>query len=158
MPSDEKRELVKAIAPTLKSHGFKKKDATWHRLQNGFIQTINVQGSQWGKSFYLNLGIYITALGNEIAPPEYHCHIRNRVGNVVENLARYNELLDFENSIPNELRYRELLVIIETKAIPWLVEFSEHKRIVAWITGEQPLGLPILKSVFEYYGINPIVK
>lgn len=154
MPSDEKRELVTAIAPTLKSHGFKKKDATWHRTDDQFIQTFNVQGSQWSKSFYLNLGIYIKALGDKATPPEYHCHIRNRVGNVAPDLTRYNQLLNLENDLSPEERYSELIEIIESRAIPWLEEFSDDQRITDWITGEQPHGLPILKEVFDHYGLE----
>ena len=154
MASDEKRELVKAIAPTLKSRGFKKKDATWHRANDKFIQTFNVQGSQWSKSFYFNLGIYIRALGDKITPPEYHCHIRNRVGEVADDRGRYNELLDMENTIPATDRFDELNEIIETRAISWLEEFSDDQRIIDWISGEQPHGLPILKTVFEHYGVG----
>jgi hypothetical protein len=158
MASDEKRELVRAIAPTLKAHAFKKKDATWHRTRDGFIQTFNVQGSQWSKSFYLNLGIYIMALGDETTPPECHRHIRNRVGEVAADRTRYNELLDLETSIPSEERFKELNKIIESKAIPWLEEFSDDRSIIDWISGKQPHGLPILKSVFEHYGIERNAK
>lgn len=158
MASDEKRDLVNAIAPTLKLHGFKKKDATWHRTSAGFIQTFNVQGSQWSKSFYLNLGIYIGALGQETNPPEYRCHIRNRVSDVVADRTRYNQLLDFETSIPSNERFKELNEIIESKAIPWLEEFSDDRRLLNWISGEQAHGLPILKSVFDYYGVTQTTR
>jgi len=158
MASDEKRDLVKAIAPTLKAHGFKKNDATWHRTSDGFIQTFNVQGSQWSRSFYLNLGIYIVALGEETNPPEYRCHIRNRLGDVAADCTRYNQLLDLETSIPSDERFKELNGIIESKAIPWLEEFSDDRRVIDWISGEQAHGLPILMCVFEYYGVPQKTK
>ncbi|MCA9096658.1 MAG: DUF4304 domain-containing protein, partial [Planctomycetaceae bacterium] len=91
---------MKAIAPTLKLHGFKKKGSTWHRAAGGFIQVFNVQGSQWGKSFYLNLGIYIKALGDKTTPTEYECHIQSRVLRDAEGLARLNTLLNLENALP----------------------------------------------------------
>jgi hypothetical protein len=158
MASEEKRQLLSAIAPTLKRRGFKKKDATWHRVQGGFIQTFNVQGSQWSKSFYLNLGLYISALGEKTTPPEYHCHIRNRVGDVADDRTRYNQLLDLENGIPADDRFRELNEIIDSRAIPWLEEFSNDQRIIDWISGEQPHGLPVLKSVFQHYGVSQETK
>ena len=132
MASDEKRELVKAISPTLKAHGFKKNDATWHRTSDGFIHTFNVQGSQWSQSFYLNLGIYIAALGDETNPPEYRCHVRNRMGNVAADRTRYNQLLDFETLIPSDERFKELNEIIESRAIPWLEEFSDDHRLIGF--------------------------
>lgn len=158
MASNEKHNLVKAIAPTLKMHGFKKKDSTWHRTKEGFIQTFNVQGSQWSKSFYLNLGLYVTALGDETTPPEYRCHIRNRVDDVASDRLRCNQLLDLENSIPAEVRFKELNEIIESSAIPWLEEFSNDGRVIDWISGEQSHGLPVLKTVFEHYGVPQKTK
>ena len=158
MAADEKRDFVKAIAPTLKSQGFKKKDATWHRASDEFIETFNVQGSQWSKSFYLNLGIYIRALGDKTTPPQCRCHIRNRVADLVDDRARYNELLDLENSISAAQRFRELNEIIAGKAIPWLEEFSDDRRIIDWITGGQRHGLPILATVFEHYRVSRKAK
>ena len=154
MASEEKRELLRAIAPTLKAHGFKKRSATWHRTCDGFIQTFNVQGSQWSKAFYLNLGIYIRAIGDSVTPPEYDCHIRNRVSELVDDLGRYNQLVDFENDLPADERFRELNEIIEARAIPWLDDFSNDQRIIDWITGEQSHGLPIMKTVFDHFGVE----
>lgn len=153
MASEEKRELLKAIAPVLKDAGFKKKDATWRRTKDGFIQIFNVQGSQWSKSFYFNLGVYITALGEDKAPLEHDSHIRNRADNLATDRERYGQLLDLENDIPADERYKELAELIESRVIPWLEEFSDHQRIVEWITGEQPHGLPVRHSVYDHYGI-----
>jgi hypothetical protein len=74
-----KEEQIKALAALLKPLGFKKRRATWHRATADTIQTINVQGSQWGPEYYLNVGTYMRALGGELTPPEYHCHVRARV-------------------------------------------------------------------------------
>jgi hypothetical protein len=154
MASSEKQKLVKAIAPVLKLHGFKKKSATWHRQRDGFIQTFNVQGSQWSKSFYLNLGIYVTAIGGLKTPAEYDCHIRNRVGDVVGDLVRYNELLDFENEVEDDQRFDELQDIVEQYAIKWLDKYANSAMIVDWISGGQTHGLPVSKAVFDFYGVE----
>jgi len=74
-----KQEQVQALAQLLKPLGFKKTRSTWHRQTFDTIHTINVQGSQWGPEFYLNVGTYLRALGTELTPPENHCHIRARV-------------------------------------------------------------------------------
>ena len=154
MASPEKEQIVTAIARTLKANGFKKKGATWHRQQGEFIQALNVQGSQWSKSFYLNLGIYLCALGDNKTPTEYRCHIRNRVEDVCDDRSRCNAFLDLENEIPADARFRDLESIIETRAIPWLEEFSNDARIVHCITQEQPHGLAISKKVFRHYNVE----
>lgn len=154
MASEEKRLLLQALSPTLKAHGFRKKDSTWRRTRDGFIQIINVQGSQWSRSFYLNLGIYIEAIGAKATPLEFDCHIRNRADNLVEDHRQYQQLLDFEVSISPEVRFRELNEIIEKRVIPWLDEFSTDQRIRDWITDGQEQDLGVVKKVFEYYGME----
>lgn len=74
-----KEDLIAALASMLKPLHFKKRRATWHRRLTDTIQVINVQGSQWGPEYYLNVGTYLRALGAEVAPPEFHCHIRARI-------------------------------------------------------------------------------
>ena len=74
-----KEDQVRCLAPLLKSGGFKKKAATWRRQHADGVHVVNVQGSQWGPEYYLNLGFYISALGNEHEPTEYRCHVRTRV-------------------------------------------------------------------------------
>jgi hypothetical protein len=74
-----KEDQVHRLAPLLKSAGFKKKATTWRRQHPDGIQVVNVQGSQWGPEYYLNLGFYISALGSEPEPTEYRCHVRTRV-------------------------------------------------------------------------------
>src|SRR5688572_9425442 len=74
-----KEDQVRALAALLKPLGFRKRRATWHRATPDTIQTINVQGSQWGPEYYLNVGTYLRALGEETTPPEFRCHIRSRI-------------------------------------------------------------------------------
>jgi hypothetical protein len=74
-----KEQQIRDLAQLLKPLGFKKHRATWHREAVDTIQTINVQGSQWGPEYYLNVGMYLCALGKELTPPEYRCHVRSRI-------------------------------------------------------------------------------
>jgi len=152
MPSEEQKRLVAALKPLLKERGFRKKGATWHRRVDEFIQVVNVQGSQWSKKFYLNLGIYITQLGDMETPPEYHCHIRNRVNELAPDRQRYLQLVDLENDVPDEVRFSGLLAIVDQQAIPWLETYSNLTKVKGWITGEQPHGLPVAKEVFDLVG------
>ena len=79
MAATGKEEQIKALAVLLKPLGFKKTRGTWHRTTEDTIQIINVQGSQWGPEYYLNVGTYLRALGEELTPPEYRCHVRARI-------------------------------------------------------------------------------
>jgi len=72
-------EQAIALAQVLKPLGFKKRRATWHRTTTDAIQTVNLQRSEWGDDYHLNVGTYLRALGEELTPPEYRCHVRSRI-------------------------------------------------------------------------------
>ena len=71
------------IAPKLRALGFSKKARTWRRAAGDSIQVVNVQKSPYGEQIYVNLGLYIRALGDEPSPPENRCHIQARLERVV---------------------------------------------------------------------------
>ncbi len=74
-----KEDQVLALAPLLKSNDFKKKATTWRRKCADGVHVVNIQGSQWGTEYYMNLGFYMSAVGNEKEPTEYRCHVRTRI-------------------------------------------------------------------------------
>jgi len=65
MASEEKKHLESILKPVLKAEGFRKKGGTWWRSLGEFIQVINIQGSQFSKRFYINLGVYIKDIGEK---------------------------------------------------------------------------------------------
>ena len=83
------------MTPLLKSHGFRKTNATWRKEQDESIAVFNVQKSQWDNDdFYLNVGLYFRAIGNENTPTENKCHIRKRLehpdpGAIVEEAMQW---------------------------------------------------------------------
>lgn len=72
--------FILAISPLLKEHGFKKSNATWRRVQSESIAVLNVQKSSWGGGdYYINLGVYFSAIGSLINPTENKCHVQVRL-------------------------------------------------------------------------------
>ncbi len=113
----DKEELGTTLAPHLKRLGFKKKGRTWHRTSEDVVEVFNIQGSSWSKDdYYLNLGIYLKALGKETLPPEYNCHIRERIPSdlrfdVPEIIGYLTEWLEQRNTFQKlkQLKSRDLL-------------------------------------------------
>src|SRR5262245_38923985 len=108
MASEKSKWLQQALAPALKQRGFKKSGATWRKWSAEAIGVLNLQGSQWGPSFYINLGVYFRALGDRDQPTECHCHIRTRLGALVPDWRRLDALLDFEQPVLDDIRARDL--------------------------------------------------
>ncbi len=151
MPSQENKILQEAFSPIFKRYGYKKHGATWHHDNKELISCFNIQGSQWSKAFYLNLGIYIKALGDKSFPNEYECHVRLRIEGLVDERSKVHQLLDFENSLPQESRLKELTKIVEDKVIPWFQKISTSEDLRKMIL-EMKLQV-VTKIAKEHLGI-----
>ena len=98
-------EFASRLAPMFKAKGFRKTSATWRRDCDYLTQVFNIQKSQWGDQFYLNLGIYLRDPGNESRPTEYRCHVRCRAERLLEDeeLQTLRECLDFDTPLDREI-------------------------------------------------------
>ena len=74
------------LAPVLRADGFKGSGRNYRRTVNDMVQVVNVQGSRWGGSFAINLGLHPLALpirSNQPADPgkinEIDCAFRRRL-------------------------------------------------------------------------------
>ncbi len=154
MASENSKLLQRALAPLLKLHGFKKLGATRRKITGDTIEILNLQGSQWGPSFYINLGVYFRALGHIDGACEYDCHIRTRLSELVPDRARFNALLDFEQSALQGVRASELEAIVAEYALPWLTRISTIDGAREYCS-TQPLRSPwIVKEARELLGVS----
>jgi len=154
MASQEQKNLANSIKPLLKQTGFKKSAFNWHRKLNNVVQVINIQGSQWSKAVYINLGVFFLEIEQKDKPKEYDCHIRQRLSGISPNLERCNELLDLENPIDDAQRFHEIIHLIETVCIPWLENCSSKEGARDYISNEKNHGLPMSLSAKKYLGIT----
>ena len=76
--------LSAQIAQPLKELGFTKKSDTWWRQSEDAVQVLNIQKSQFGERIYVNLGVYLKALGPETTPPERRCHVQVRLEQIAD--------------------------------------------------------------------------
>jgi hypothetical protein len=126
------RELQRHLQALMKAAGYKKERATWRRVGHEAISVLNIQGSQFGPTLYINLGSYFRALGTDSRPLECNCHLRNRLSStgIVPDPMRITQLLEFSGvygqNIPDEVRYREIVLAVEQYGLPWLERCSTH--------------------------------
>lgn len=153
MASDEQKQLALAIKPLMKNAGFKKSAFNWHRKIDNVVQVLNFQGSQWSKSVYVNLGVYFLDIGSKNKPPEYDCHIRQRLSGISSDLTRCNELFDLESKIDNFQRYKEVSSLIQEVALPWLERCSTKEGAKYYLEHEKKHGLPVPILAKQYLGM-----
>jgi Domain of unknown function (DUF4304) len=131
----EVHPLESALSPVLKAASYTKRRLTWHRQAPGIVCVFEATKSQWGDQFQLNLGLYLRALGQEEAPPEYRCHVRNTMFALVPDRSRLLQLLDFEDASTGEGRLGEVVDLVVKFALPWLSVHSDEAALVRLVTG-----------------------
>ena len=142
------------VAALLKPLGFRKRRSTWHLLQPETVLVVNVQKSEFGPTCYLNLGVYLRALGPETTPPEYRCHIRTRLDRLPDDPSTLLAALDLESGLSPEHRMSALREHVLDSAIPWLqARESEGKAREALLAEEKPTDLVMLVAK-QHLGIG----
>ena len=102
--------IEEAIAPAMKSYGFKKKARTWWRATDDSVQVVNLQKSAYGEQLYINLGLFVRSLGSEQTPPENRCHIRARLERVVPESLYLSVTSASSYAVPSEELVNALLL------------------------------------------------
>lgn len=86
MTPEFRSQLKLKLAPLLRAAGFTGSGSTFRRSGDGMIQVLNVQGSQWGGSCCVNLGVHLSFMPTVIGQPadpkkitEPLCEFRRRL-------------------------------------------------------------------------------
>jgi hypothetical protein len=109
-----REEIILHFKPLLKGEGFRKTRSTWHKSTEDLIFVFNVQGSLYSEEYYINVAIYIKALGDETNPPEYRCHLKSRIDATKPYLEIFQDAIkwfEVHNSIEKltDLNYKKIL-------------------------------------------------
>jgi hypothetical protein len=117
------------IDSTLLSEGFQHKAGTWYREREESILVVNLQKSNFGEQYYINLGVLLKgpqAVNIRLPPKEHECHVRLRVeaATPAEEQA-LTSLLNLEDwSIDAADRERRVQALIAARALPFLLQCS----------------------------------
>lgn len=159
MNVEHNRALQQHLAPLLKREGFRKHHATWWKDYADSIAVFNIQGSRFGPTLFINLGIYYRAHGSESQPREVDCHLRTRLNSIATDAMTVIKLLEYSNAfgeeVPLATRHRMLEQIVATEALPWLERCSTlggaqseatHKPRSFWIA---PVLRPLISASLD---------
>lgn len=91
-----------------KAAGFTKKSGTWCRRQQDTIAVLELQKSQYGAQYFVNVALWLLELGDAQCPREQACHLRSRLTRLLpEDEDRLKAALDLDDSSLVEIERRE---------------------------------------------------
>lgn len=125
------KELEAVFDSVLTPAGFRRHKDTWYKTNEDTITLVNIQKSQWGGQYYVNLAVYLRDLGKATSPAEHQSHIRLRLASISgSDTPAVEEALDLERApVPTEQRKSVLARVLSTVALPFLVERSTLPRL-----------------------------
>lgn len=125
------KDLEDVIDSVLSPIGFRRRARTWYKINEDTISLLNLQKSQWGGQYYVNLGVYLSDLGRAKYPPEHQAHIRVRLSAITgEDTSALDAALDLERKeIGMKERHSVIARVVTAVAIPFLGERSTLPRL-----------------------------
>jgi hypothetical protein len=97
-----------------KTSGGVKKSGSWYWRSDETVLVVNLQKSQYGLSYYINVALWLLEIGPADAPKPSHCQLQTRLARLVPQSLeqRLTELLDLEVPIDDETRHAQLLALL----------------------------------------------
>jgi hypothetical protein len=86
-----KQDFKQAFGGTLKVVGFARKGHSWFKNGGDSTVVLNLQKSDFDAKYYVNLGVWLKALGHVAFPSENECHIQARLTSV---FPEHSEMID----------------------------------------------------------------
>ncbi len=99
--------------------GLEKKAGAWYRRGDEVVTVVDLQKSQYGAQYYVNLGFWLREFGGEPYPKGAGCHISVRLEVLApEERKRIARLLDLVVEMPDEQRIDELVALLRERLLP----------------------------------------
>ena len=137
----------------MKRHGFVKQSGTWYHDSPETISVANLQKSNFGPLYYVNLGIWCKALGNATAPKEEQCPVRVRLGSLVdESVSRAFDMREID--ITDESRTKMIGDCVTNVVVPFLRSLETTDQLKHSLKDKKIPGVMVYRALNEYLGLN----
>jgi hypothetical protein len=130
MVAPNRASLERAITGALAEHGFRKTRDSWYRETAETVGVVQLQKSDWGGQFYLNLAVCIKAIGCKPFPKEHECHVRVRITSLADD-SNVSAALNLDDpTLDPEARHAVIDSALRTLAVPLLLKFATARGVV----------------------------
>jgi hypothetical protein len=115
----ERNAVQRAFDEFGRQAGFEKKSGSWYRQSDEVIAAINLQKSQYGPLYYINVGFWLRQLDDERYPKMNQWHVLIRLEDLLPDAEkRIGELLNLDSPVSDEQRITELVALLDEQLLP----------------------------------------
>lgn len=115
----EAKQFYSSLTRIFKPHGFRRQRARWYRRSVDCVQVVDLQKVHSFRSYLINLHLILIEEEEDI--PLSHWDIRHRINSTsARNKYSIQNLLDLDAPISLDEREAEMVVLAESKILPWL--------------------------------------
>jgi len=133
--------VAAALTPVMKAAGFRKRGMHWWIESKETFGFLNVQMSQFGPSFYLNLGVFLKGLKEDPPLNAHKCQVRYRVENLMPDRAAAHALFDFDRGgFEDDERLELVAAAVRDYALPFLHQCATLDGVRTAIRSKPEIG------------------
>lgn len=125
-----RKELVKQIDQILAPRNYHKQGPAWYRRFPETILVLDLQKSEYGGQFYVNLGVTLPELCGSEYPKENHCEVRMRLESAFPDYYRVLEVFDLERAAFRENDRETAITELIAYGADWLENFFSKEALV----------------------------
>ena len=105
-------------------NGFRRKGTTLYRDQVETIAVVNLQGSRYGGRYYVNVALWLKAVGDDPAPKENKCHLQTRLAELRPGVAseRDEVYLNLNSDVSDDERRKRFRDVLDSSVTPALAQ------------------------------------
>ena len=126
---DNEKTFKDFFTKTMKELGFKKTSGSWHKENDDIHFLVNLQKSNYGANYYINLGIFLKMISDGNYREE-KSHLRTRVESLVFNdECEIIDALNLEKTMVEEQRLLVLEKILKGRVMEFFESNSSREKI-----------------------------
>lgn len=124
------RDLKSAFNRSATDAGFVKHSGCWYRRGSDVLSVLELQKSQYGQTFYVNVGWWLLGLGEHQAPKMRECHVRLRAGSLLPSVASDLEnLLRLEGRSTGDFPREQIRAVLADEFLPVVVALDSLQKL-----------------------------
>ena len=152
-----KKTISSMIKKPLFDAGFALQSRSFYLRYAESIHVVNIQKSDYGDQYYINIGVALTQLEAPEFPKDYHCHIRFRLTGVMSGAEKHKltMALNMENSAMSDSEREKIISIsIRCRLMPFLRKICNQEGIAKMMAAGALQNAMVHKQVRELISAN----